>query len=77
MTTLYFATPPQRLHHRFKIDAFFVSTFFKRSQIFRILGQCQFHSVIDHVRDGTIGSGCLESQGSVDLGFKINGSSFG
>jgi hypothetical protein len=77
MTTLYLATPPQRLHHSVKIDALFVSPFFKRSQIFRIFGQRQFHSVIDHVRNGTVGSGCLESQGSVDLGFKINSSSFG
>jgi hypothetical protein len=31
-----------------------VSPFFKRSQIFRILGQSQFYSVIDHIRNGTI-----------------------
>jgi hypothetical protein len=77
MTTLYLATPPQRPHHSFKVDALFVSTFFKRSYIFRILGQRQFYRVIDHVRDGTIGSCCLQSQGSMDLGLEINGGSFG
>ena len=77
MRILYLATPPQRPHHGFKIDALFVSAFFKSSQIFRILGQREFHRVIDHVRNGTISSCCFESQGSVDLGREINGSSFG
>jgi hypothetical protein len=76
MTTLYFATPPQRPYHSSKVDALFVSTFFKRGQIFRVLGQRQFHSVIDHVRNGTISCGRLQSQGSMNLGFEINGSSF-
>lgn len=69
--------PPQRPHHGLKIDALFVNTLFKRSQIFRISGQCQFHSVIDHVRNGTISSCRLESQGSMNLGFEINSCSFG
>jgi hypothetical protein len=77
MTTLYLATPPQRSHHGFEVDASFVRTLFKGSQIFRILSQSQFNGIVDHVGNRTIRCRCFESEGSVDLRFEIDSRSFG
>jgi hypothetical protein len=74
--TLYLATPPQGPHHDFEIDTPFMSTLFKGSQIFRILGQIPFNSIIHHVRNGTIRCCRFDSESSVDLWFEIDSSSF-
>ena len=53
-----------------------MGTLFKGSQIFRILGQIPFDSIIDHVRNRTIRCCRLESESPVDLWFEIDSRSF-
>ena len=54
-----------------------MGTLFKGSEIFRVLSQRQFNSIIDHVRNGSICRCSLETESPVDFWFEIDSRSFG
>ena len=72
---LYFATTLQRCDEITKIKIRFCRTFIKRSQVLGIFPKSMSDSFIDHVRNRTVGRSSLQLQRSVNLGFKIDGSS--